>query len=241
VLPSEAGAGQVQGTLAARPMFLVDTGRRAASFPTMRSSINWPRGSRTRMAQAESDHAEPTARADARARLRSRETIIARQRAFGYTDEDMKMILEPMAAGGEEPIGSMGVDTPLACLSDQAAAAVQLLQAAVCAGHESADRSDPRRNGDVADQLHRHRAQHSRGDSAELPHVKAGASAAHQSRSRKAAARFDPAICWPPRCLRCFRVDEGEEGLKRALDGYAARFAVHESGYTPADSLRSRR
>src|SRR4051812_16205960 len=46
-------------------------------------------------------------------------TILARQRAFGYTDEDLKMIIEPMAAWGQEPIGSMGTDTPLACLSDK--------------------------------------------------------------------------------------------------------------------------
>jgi glutamate synthase (NADPH) large chain len=46
-------------------------------------------------------------------------TLLPRQRAFGYTDEDLKMILGPMAMNGEEPIGSMGVDTPLACLSNR--------------------------------------------------------------------------------------------------------------------------
>jgi glutamate synthase (NADPH) large chain len=46
-------------------------------------------------------------------------TIVSRQRAFGYTEEDLRMILEPMAANGEEPVGSMGTDTPLACLSDR--------------------------------------------------------------------------------------------------------------------------
>jgi glutamate synthase domain-containing protein 2/glutamate synthase domain-containing protein 1/glutamate synthase domain-containing protein 3 len=46
-------------------------------------------------------------------------SILTRQRAFGYTDEDVRMILAPMAANGEEPIGSMGTDTPLACLSDK--------------------------------------------------------------------------------------------------------------------------
>ena len=46
-------------------------------------------------------------------------TVLTRQRAFGYSDEDLKMILAPMATNGEEPIGSMGVDTPLACLSDR--------------------------------------------------------------------------------------------------------------------------
>jgi glutamate synthase domain-containing protein 2/glutamate synthase domain-containing protein 1/glutamate synthase domain-containing protein 3 len=47
------------------------------------------------------------------------DTILCRQRAFGYTDEDLKMILGPMAEKGEEPVGSMGTDTPLACLSDK--------------------------------------------------------------------------------------------------------------------------
>ena len=47
------------------------------------------------------------------------ETILMRQRAFGYTDEDLKTVLSPSATQAEEPIGSMGIDTPLACLSDQ--------------------------------------------------------------------------------------------------------------------------
>jgi len=46
-------------------------------------------------------------------------TILMRQRAFGYTDEDLRTILQPSAIKGEEPIGSMGIDTPLACLSDK--------------------------------------------------------------------------------------------------------------------------
>src|SRR5450759_294301 len=47
------------------------------------------------------------------------DTILMRQRAFGYTDEDLKTILLPSALAGEEPVGSMGIDTPLACLSDK--------------------------------------------------------------------------------------------------------------------------
>ena len=47
------------------------------------------------------------------------ETILSRQRAFGYTDEDLRLIVAPMAEKGEEPVGSMGTDTPLACLSDK--------------------------------------------------------------------------------------------------------------------------
>src|SRR5438270_388060 len=41
------------------------------------------------------------------------------QKAFGYTDEDLKFFLEPMAANGEDPVGSMGTDTPIAALSDR--------------------------------------------------------------------------------------------------------------------------
>jgi glutamate synthase (NADPH) large chain len=46
-------------------------------------------------------------------------TLLQRQRAFGYTEEDLRILMAPMAEKGEEPVGSMGVDTPLACLSDQ--------------------------------------------------------------------------------------------------------------------------
>jgi glutamate synthase (NADPH/NADH) large chain len=48
-----------------------------------------------------------------------RDAILMRQRAFGYTDEDVRLILGPMGGNGEEPVGSMGTDTPLACLSDK--------------------------------------------------------------------------------------------------------------------------
>jgi len=47
------------------------------------------------------------------------DTLLQRQRAFGYTDEDIRFIMIPMAEKGEEPVGSMGTDTPLACLSDR--------------------------------------------------------------------------------------------------------------------------
>jgi len=49
----------------------------------------------------------------------SPEDLIKRQRAFGYTEEEINMIVTPMAVNGQEPVGSMGTDTPLACLSDK--------------------------------------------------------------------------------------------------------------------------
>jgi glutamate synthase (ferredoxin) len=47
------------------------------------------------------------------------ETVLRRQQAFGYTQEDIELLLGPMARGAEEPIGSMGTDTPLAVLSQR--------------------------------------------------------------------------------------------------------------------------
>ena len=49
----------------------------------------------------------------------SHETVLRRQHAFGYTQEDLRIVLGPMASAGEEPIGSMGTDTPLAVLSER--------------------------------------------------------------------------------------------------------------------------
>ena len=45
--------------------------------------------------------------------------LLTRQDAFGYTEEELRMVLAPIAAQGKEAIGSMGTDTPLAVLSDQ--------------------------------------------------------------------------------------------------------------------------
>ncbi|MBK7530588.1 glutamate synthase-related protein [Piscinibacter sp.] len=48
-----------------------------------------------------------------------KESLLDRQQAFGYTQEDIKFLLSPMAVAGEEGIGSMGNDSPLAVLSDK--------------------------------------------------------------------------------------------------------------------------
>ena len=46
-------------------------------------------------------------------------SLFQRQRLFGYTADELKMVLSPMAQNGEEPAGSMGNDTPLAVLSER--------------------------------------------------------------------------------------------------------------------------
>ncbi len=50
---------------------------------------------------------------------RSGSTLLDRQQAFGYTQEDLKFFLAPMATAGQDPVGSMGRDIPPAVLSDR--------------------------------------------------------------------------------------------------------------------------
>jgi len=47
------------------------------------------------------------------------ETVLRRQQAFGYTFEDLRILMAPMGQDGVEPVGSMGTDTPLAVLSNK--------------------------------------------------------------------------------------------------------------------------
>ena len=52
--------------------------------------------------------------------LPEHETLVQRQKMFGYTYEDVRKILVPMALTGMEPLGAMGIDSPVAVLSNQA-------------------------------------------------------------------------------------------------------------------------
>jgi glutamate synthase domain-containing protein 2/glutamate synthase domain-containing protein 1/glutamate synthase domain-containing protein 3 len=47
------------------------------------------------------------------------ESVVRRQVSFGYTEEDLRILLTPMASSGAEPLGSMGTDTPTAMLSQR--------------------------------------------------------------------------------------------------------------------------
>jgi glutamate synthase (NADPH/NADH) large chain len=49
----------------------------------------------------------------------SSKSVKRRQRAFGYTEEDLKIFIAPMARMGQEPIGAMGTDTPIAAISER--------------------------------------------------------------------------------------------------------------------------
>ena len=65
---------------------------------------------RVKLDDVESDRQQPD---------RSPVSLLDRQQAFGYTQEDLKFLMTPMAMNGEEATGSMGNDSPLAVLSDK--------------------------------------------------------------------------------------------------------------------------
>jgi len=118
VLPIKPEDVLLKGRLAPGRMFLVDTVRGRLvpdeevkrELAARRPYADWVKANQIRMKQLpDPPRVQPT----------DHRTILMRQRAFGYTDEDLRHILIPMAENGQEPVGSMGIDTPLACLSDR--------------------------------------------------------------------------------------------------------------------------
>ena len=97
-------------------MFLVDTEKgRLVSDDEIKHQVATQRPYR---AWVEENKIELAQLPEAKVLYALGEPEIARlQQVFGYTEEDLKMVLGPMAVSGEEPVGSMGVDIPLAVLS----------------------------------------------------------------------------------------------------------------------------
>ena len=125
IMASEAGVLEIEpekvktkGRLQPGKMFLVDTVEgRIVSDQEIKQHLSFqqPYAAWLKQNQVTLDQLPEPSRIHAA----NHDTVLCRERAFGYTDEDLKMILEPMACNGEEPVGSMGTDTPLACLSDR--------------------------------------------------------------------------------------------------------------------------
>ena len=125
VLASEAGVIEVpaedilkKGRLQPGRMFLVDTvQQRIVSDAEIKKDLagRKPYAEWLKQQQVTIDALPEPARTIAS----NPETLLRRQRACGYSEEDLRILLTPMATNGEEPIGSMGTDVPLACLSDR--------------------------------------------------------------------------------------------------------------------------
>ena len=125
VLASEAGVLEVpaedirkKGRLQPGRMFLVDTvQKRIISDAEIKEQLaaRQPYGTWLQEQQVTMEQLPEPSRTIAS----NQETLLRRQRAFGYSEEDLRILLAPMGAKGEEPVGSMGTDVPLACLSDR--------------------------------------------------------------------------------------------------------------------------
>ncbi len=126
VLASEVGVIDIKpanvsykGRLEPGKMLLIDTlSQRIVSDQEIKHSVaslhpyqEWTRQhivdlSETTPAAGSGTEAEPT-------------DLLQQQKAFGYTFEDIQMTIQPMAVNGTDPIGSMGMDSPLAVLSEE--------------------------------------------------------------------------------------------------------------------------
>jgi glutamate synthase domain-containing protein 2/glutamate synthase domain-containing protein 1/glutamate synthase domain-containing protein 3 len=125
VLASEAGVLDVppedvrkKGRLQPGRMFLVDTvQQRIISDAEIKKQLagRQPYASWLKEQQITLDHLPEPSRVIGA----NHETLLRRKRAFGYSEEDLKVLLIPMCSTGQEPVGAMGTDVPLACLSDR--------------------------------------------------------------------------------------------------------------------------
>ncbi len=89
---------------------IVDDKELKDTLAHLRPYAEWIERIRIKLDEVESDKQKPE---------RSAVRLLDRQQAFAYTQEDVKFLMTPMAQNGEEPIGSMGNDSPLAVLSDK--------------------------------------------------------------------------------------------------------------------------
>jgi glutamate synthase domain-containing protein 2/glutamate synthase domain-containing protein 1/glutamate synthase domain-containing protein 3 len=125
VLASEAGVLDIpakdvrkKGRLQPGRMFLVDTvQKRIISDNEIKKQLagRQPYATWLKEQQVNLDQLPEPARVIAS----NPETLLRRQRAYGYSEEDLRILMGPMGATGAEPVGSMGTDVPLACLSDR--------------------------------------------------------------------------------------------------------------------------
>ncbi len=91
---------------------MIDDEELKSSLANSRPYKQWIENLRIKIDHVASDEAAPPVSLHAA-------SLLDRQQAFGYTQEDLKFLIAPMASLGEEALGSMGNDSPLAVLSDK--------------------------------------------------------------------------------------------------------------------------
>jgi len=150
------------------------------------------------------------------------ETLSMRQRALGYSVEDLDSIIRPMALHGQEPVGSMGTDTPLAVLSDKPKLLFDYFKQLFA--QVTNPPIDPLREtlvmsltsyigreanflDDVAEHCHQLKLPHPILSNEDIETLKSSSNASLPT------VVIDSVFC----------VDDGESGLRRAMDGLFAR------------------
>ncbi|MFV0253655.1 MAG: glutamate synthase large subunit [Beutenbergiaceae bacterium] len=124
VLASEAGVLDIEpdrvarkGRLAPGKMFLVDTG---VGRVLEDSEIKAELAGKLPYAQMLEDNLVRLEDLPSREHVaHSRSSVLRRQQTFGYSEEELRILLRPMAATGAEALGSMGTDSPIAVLSSR--------------------------------------------------------------------------------------------------------------------------
>ncbi len=125
IMGSETGALQInpanisyKGRLEPGKMFLIDTDQgRIIDNEEIKTEMSWRKPYRSWL----KDNMVKLDKLPKPEKIKvsNLETLVLRQRLFGFTVEDLKFILSPMAEKGQEPVGSMGSDIPLAILSSR--------------------------------------------------------------------------------------------------------------------------
>ncbi|CAB4556779.1 unannotated protein [freshwater metagenome] len=124
VVASEIGVHEVdpatvvsKGRLQPGKMFLVDTvAGRIISDDEIKDELSQLNPWADWLSEGQYDFADLPPREHI---VHTPESVRRRQRTFGYTQEDLRIMLAPMARTGQEPLGAMGSDTPIAILSEK--------------------------------------------------------------------------------------------------------------------------
>src|ERR671924_436562 len=89
---------------------IIDDKELKETLASAKPYAEWIERIRVKLDEVETEKTQP---------FKSKVPLLDRQQAFGYTQAELKFIMQPMAAAGEEPVGSMGNDSPLAVLSNK--------------------------------------------------------------------------------------------------------------------------
>ena len=197
------------------------------------------------------DEIEPKAE-DVATQRREAAALLDRQQAFGYTQEDLKFLMAPMAQPGEEAIGSMGNDSPLAVMSNKNKTLYHYFKQLFA--QVTNPPIDPIReeHGDVAGVVHRPEAEparHQQHQPADAPRsVAAGARLRGHGEDPRTSSSYTGGKFSSYELDICYPVAWGKEGIEarlaslcaEAVDAVQVRLQ-HPDRVGPQDRPRQRR